>query len=149
MSWWNRKQAEPQAEQPSQPAQAPAAVDPLAGFTDDEVFTAALNIVGWIACPSDSFWGGTMESIASNQRQLDEQRRAFDDRGSVRLRRAAEEWFEFSQRRIDEARLDVMSGRHRREHEEYVAKKRKEDARARDATSVIRSLPLSSGDAPR
>jgi hypothetical protein len=122
---------------PIQPSTVDVA-DPLANFTQREVHLAALDLVWPLPSANDSFWGGSIAECDRAEDQVEAKRLKYRDYEPIRMRKEIMSWLDYAWGRIQEARSDVETQKHRREMDKYLAKQDAENERKRAVLNTIR-----------
>lgn len=120
---------------------AQCVADPLAGFTGDEIQSAALDIL-WNAgdrVSTDPSWiGGTVERCDAALERIDRLRTKYSTYEPKRMRKAIEHWLDYYEREAREDRRDCETRKSRIELDEYDEKCKRERSRINDLHASLR-----------
>ena len=111
--------------------------DKLSSFSSDDVRRAALDIVWPVVTPMSGYWGNTIDDCDRAQVIVDAKRKKFADYEPPRMRKAIMSWLDFEDRRIAEARADIISGTSVKRMQRYEDRREKEQ-KGKDA--VLQAL---------
>lgn len=111
--------------------------DPLSKFSNDEIRGAALDIVWPVTTPMSGYWGNTLADCDRAKAIVDGKRKKFADYEPARMRGAIMSWLDFEDRRISEARADIVNGTSVRRMQEYDDRQR---AKANTTAAVLQTL---------
>ncbi len=97
-----------------------ASIDPFDGFTKKDFNGVALDMLwGKIPRCDDSYFGGSLDQCDKADLIIQDFRAQYAAHEPRRLRREIMGWLDWYQRQTNEARADLVSGKHRKEMERY------------------------------
>jgi len=112
--------------------------DPLAGFSDDEIQTAALDLVHPLPAGKPSWYGGTVKECDRALEQIVALRTKYAEYQPARMRRAILGWLDYAEREVMRDRADCVSGKSKRDLDAHSAREEQVSARSREVLAALK-----------
>lgn len=112
--------------------------DPLAEFSDDEVESAALNVLKERPECGESWFGGTVAKCDKTLAKIDDLRGKYANIEPPRMRSAVMKWLDYFEYKAREARRDCETGKSRRDLNAHSAREAAKSARVRAVLDRLR-----------
>ena len=102
-------------------------VDELSNFTDDEVQTAALNVLYLAGDKVDTrraIWGGTVAACNIALARIENLRKKYEDYKPTRMRKAILAWFDHFEYMVRQNLEDCRTNKSLADHQKYEAERK-------------------------